>query len=48
MGYRRLEVCVELYSEITPEDIHKYGLAFPLSPYFKDMLGAYEKWVIGG
>lgn len=37
-----------LYKDISPETLAKYGRAFPLSDYFKQMLEAYEKWVIGG
>ena len=37
-----------LFKDVTPEDLSKYGLMFPLKDYFNDMLKAYEKYVIGG
>jgi putative spermidine/putrescine transport system substrate-binding protein len=37
-----------LYKDITPEELSKKGLSFPLSDYFDKMLEAYDKWTAGG
>ena len=42
------EAFQRLYKDIKPEDLTKYGLAFPLADYFQQMMEAYERWVIGG
>ncbi|MFQ5854165.1 MAG: extracellular solute-binding protein [Anaerolineae bacterium] len=36
-----------LYADVSPEDLAKYGRAFPLAAYFEQMLEAYERWAVG-
>jgi hypothetical protein len=33
------------YSDVTPADLQKKGLSFPLADYHTAMLESYEKWV---
>ena len=35
----------KIYGDVTPEDLSKKGLAFPLADYFNAILESYEKWV---
>ncbi len=39
------EVYKRIYSDVTPEDLQKKGLAFPLADYHTAILESYEKWV---
>jgi ABC-type uncharacterized transport system YnjBCD substrate-binding protein len=32
-----------LFADVPPEALARYGLSFPLSPYFKDLMTAYEE-----
>ena len=32
-----------LFQDVPPDELGKYGLSFPLSAYFKDLLTAYEE-----
>jgi len=32
-----------LFSDVPPDALAKYGLSFPLTPYFKDLMTAYEE-----
>jgi ABC-type uncharacterized transport system YnjBCD substrate-binding protein len=32
-----------LFEDVPPDSLMKYGLSFPLSPYFKDLMTAYEE-----
>ena len=32
-----------LFEDVPPDALMKYGLSFPLSSYFKDLLTAYEE-----
>jgi len=32
-----------LFQDVPPDDLAKYGLSFPLSAYFKDLMTAYEE-----
>jgi len=36
----------KLFTDITPQDLSKYGRPFPLSPYFKEITEGYERVVI--
>jgi ABC-type uncharacterized transport system YnjBCD substrate-binding protein len=33
----------KLFTDITPDDLAKYGKSFPIAPYFNDILQGYEK-----
>jgi len=35
----------KVYGDVTPEDLQKYGLAFPIADYFDAMLESYERWI---
>jgi ABC-type uncharacterized transport system YnjBCD substrate-binding protein len=39
------EVYKKIYSDVTPADLQKKGLSFPLADYHTAMLESYEKWV---
>ncbi|MDY0092383.1 MAG: extracellular solute-binding protein [Candidatus Vecturithrix sp.] len=39
------EVYKRIYSDVTPEDLQKKGLSFPLADYHTAILESYEKWV---
>jgi len=39
------EVYDKIYSDVTPADLQKKGLSFPLADYHTAMLESYEKWV---
>lgn len=39
------EVYKKIYSDVTPEDLQKKGLSFPLADYHTAILESYEKWV---
>ena len=35
----------KIYKDVTPQDLVKKGLSFPLADYFSAMLESYEKWI---
>lgn len=39
------EVFNKIYRDVTPQDLQKKGLSFPLAQYFDAMLESYEKWI---
>lgn len=39
------EVFNKIYKDVTPQDLQKKGLSFPLAQYFDAMLESYEKWI---
>jgi ABC-type uncharacterized transport system YnjBCD substrate-binding protein len=39
------DVFNKIYRDVTPEDLQKKGLSFPLAQYFDAMLESYEKWI---
>ena len=39
------EVYKKIYSDVTPADLQKKGLSFPLADYHTAILESYEKWV---
>lgn len=39
------EVYKKIYGDVTPADLQKKGLAFPIADYFDAMLESYEKWI---
>jgi len=34
----------KIYHDVTPADLQKKGLAFPLADYYSAILEAYERW----
>jgi len=38
------DVYDKIYSDVTPADLQKKGLAFPLADYYSAVLEAYERW----
>lgn len=47
-GHASPAAFARLFKDISPDDLNKYGLPFPLADYFRSMMESYEKWVIGG
>lgn len=45
--YTSPEAYRRLFADVTPDDLSRYGLTFPLAPYFQAMMEAYERWVTG-
>lgn len=39
------DVFDKIYGDVTPDDLAKKGLAFPLADYFSAILESYEKWI---
>lgn len=39
------DVFNKIYGDVTPDDLAKKGLAFPLADYFSAILESYEKWI---
>ncbi|MBP7494060.1 MAG: extracellular solute-binding protein [Spirochaetales bacterium] len=39
------DVFNKIYRDVTPEDLQKKGLSFPLAQYYDAMLESYEKWI---
>jgi ABC-type uncharacterized transport system YnjBCD substrate-binding protein len=39
------DVYTKIYGDVTPEDLQKKGLSFPMADYFDAMLESYEKWI---
>lgn len=39
------EVFDKIYKDVTPADLSKKGLSFPIAQYFDAMLESYEKWI---
>lgn len=39
------DVFKKIYGDVTPADLQKKGLAFPMADYFDAMLESYEKWI---
>jgi ABC-type glycerol-3-phosphate transport system substrate-binding protein len=36
----------KLFTDVSPQDLAKYGRPFPLSPYFKEIVEGYERVVL--